>query len=204
MQLQLAQVLWDAGDTARHVYFPTDSYISLVTRVDGHPGVEVGMVGREGLLGVQLALGVSTAPIQALVQGPGSAWRISAAAFRRELASSPVLQKVLNRYVCVLMAQLATSAACLRFHVVGQRLSRWLLMSQDRADSDHFHMTQEFLATMLGVRRVGITSAASILQRGGLIEYRRGELEVLDRKGLEAAACSCYAADRLNYLNTLG
>lgn len=204
VDLTLSGVLCEPGQPVRHVYFPTQGFISLVTPVDGSSGVEVGMIGREGMLGAQLALGVATAPWRALVQGAGGAWRISAVAFKRELARSTALQRGLNRYIYVLMAQQAGSAGCLRFHLTGQRLARWLLMSQDRAHSDSFHVTHEFLAYMLGMRRVGITAAASALQKDGLIEYHRGELTVLDRQGLEAAACSCYAADRRTYADLLG
>lgn len=203
VQLVLSEILCEAGKPTRHVYFPTEGFISLVTLVPGHPGLEVGMVGREGMAGAQLALGIVTAPLRALVQGPGAAWRIGTAAFRQELARSTALQRSLNRYVYVLMSQLATSAACLRYHQIGPRLARWLLMTQDRADADTFHVTQEFLAYMLGVRRVGVTAAASALQRDGLIKYARGVLTVLDRSGLETAACSCYAADRQTYTDML-
>jgi CRP-like cAMP-binding protein len=199
VQLVLSDVLCEAHTPTRHVYFPTESFISLVARVDDHAGLEVGMVGSEGMVGAQLVLGVAAAPLRALVQGAGACWRISVAAFRRELAGSPVLQLQLQRYVYVLMAQTVASAGCLRFHQIGPRLARWLLMSQDRAHDDHFHVTHEFLAYMLGVRRVGVTEAAGALQRRGLITYHRGELTVLDRSGLEAAACSCYAADRAVY-----
>src|SRR6202021_414020 len=161
------------------------------------------MVGLEGMLGTHLALGVRAAPLPALVQGPGAAWRIGAVAFRRELAHSPALQQGLNRYVYVMMMQLASAASCLRFHQIGPRLARWLLMTQDRAHASSFHVTHEFLAYMLGVRRVGITAAAGDLQRAGLIEYTRGELVVLNRRGLEAAACGCYAADRKSYAELL-
>ncbi len=204
VHLTLAEVLCDPGKPTRHVYFPTTSFISLVTLVEGSPGLEVGMVGAEGMLGSELALGVVTSPLHSVVQGPGAAWRIPVAAFRAELARSPALKRLLDRYVYVLMAQLTDSAGCLRFHQIGPRLARWLLMSQDRARADKFRVTQEFLAYMLGVRRVGITTAAGSLQRAGLIEYHRGEVTVLDRKGLEAAACGCYAADRKAYAAQLG
>ena len=197
--LVLGEVLCERGMPARHVYFPIEGFVSLVTLIEGSPALEVGMVGREGMVGAHLALGVATSPLRALVQGAGTAWRVRTAAFRIELARSPALQRGLNRYLYVLMAQLASSAACLRFHQIGPRLARWLLMSQDRAHADQFHMTHEFLAYMLGVRRVGITASAGALQRDGLIEYRRGKLTVLDRSGLEAAACGCYKADRQTY-----
>ena len=199
VEFALADVMFEPGQTTRHVWFPTEGFVSLITPIDGSPGLEVGMVGREGLLGAHLALGVATAPLRGLVQGPGTARRIGAKAFRAELARSAPLQRALNRYLYVLMAQLAAATTCLRFHRIGPRLARRLLMSQDRAHADHFHVTHEFLAYMLGVRRVGVTGAAGALQRSGLIEYRRGELRVLDRAGLEAAACACYAADRRTY-----
>ena len=199
VQLVLGEVLCEPGKATRHVWFPIDGFISMVAPIDAKPALEVGMVGREGMLGAQLALGVVTVPLHALVQGAGSALRVGATAFRAELACSPALQRVLNRYLYVLMAQLTGSAACLRFHEIGPRLARWLLMSQDRAHAARFHVTHEFLAYMLGVRRVGVTAAASGLQRNGLIEYHRGEMAVLDRKGLEAAACDCYANDRRAY-----
>jgi CRP-like cAMP-binding protein len=202
-QIALGEVLCEPGQQTRHVYFPVEGFISLVTLIDGHAGLEVGMVGREGMLGAQLALGVAISPLHAVVQGSGSAWRISAAAFRREHAASAALQRILSRYLYVLMAQLAASAGCLRFHQIGPRLARWMLMSQDRAHADSFHITHEFLAYMLGVRRVGVTTAAGTLQREGLIEYRRGEITVLNRRGLEAAACSCYAGDRDAYVGLL-
>jgi CRP-like cAMP-binding protein len=203
VDLVMAEVLSEVGIPTRYVYFPTQGFISLVTPINGTPMLEVGMVGREGMLGTHMALGVRAAPLHALVQGPGAAWRIGAVAFRRELVHSPALQRGMNRYVYVMMMQLASAASCLRFHQIGPRLARWLLMTQDRAHSDSFHITHEFLAYMLGVRRVGVTTAASELQRGGLIKYHRGEIEVLNRRGLEAAACSCYAADRDAYKKML-
>ena len=202
--LVLSEVLCEAGVPTRHVYFPTEGFISLVAQVDSHPGLEVGMVGNEGMVGAQLALGVATSPLLALVQGQGVCWRISALDFKRVLAQSPALQRQLGRYVYVLMAQMVASAGCLRFHLIGPRLARWLLMSQDRAHAASFHITHEFLAYMLGVRRVGVTVAAGDLQRRGLITYRRGELTVLDRPGLEAAACSCYSTNLRDYAEQMG
>jgi CRP-like cAMP-binding protein len=203
VDLVMTDVVSEPGKATRHVYFPTEGFISLVSLLDTGSGVEVGMVGREGMLGTQLALHVATAPLHALVQGPGPARRIDAATFRSELECSPALQRILSRYIYVQISQMATSAACLRFHLVGARLARWLLMSQDRAHSDSFRLTHEFLAYMLGVRRVGITAAAGALQGSGLIEYHRGNLRVLNRRGLEAAACSCYAVDQKVYARLL-
>jgi CRP-like cAMP-binding protein len=204
VELVFAEVLCEPGERTRYVYFPVDGFVSLLTQIGGKAALEVGMVGREGMLGVQLAMGVATAPLHALVQGPGSAWRLGASAFKRELAQSAALRRLLNRYAYVLMRQLAASAACLRFHEIGPRLARWLLMSHDRAHCDSFRVTHEFLAYMLGVRRVGVTRAAAELQRDKRIEYHRGALKVLDRVGLEFAACDCYAADRKSYLDVLG
>ncbi len=203
VDLTLTEVLCEPGKPTKYVYFPTHGFISLIAVVKGSPGVEVGMVGREGMLGVQLALGVSIAPLHALVQGAGKALRVSTKAFKAELAHSPALQKELNRYLYILMSQLAESTACARFHQIGPRLARWLLMSQDRSQSSSFDVTQEFLAYMLGVRRVGVTTAAGQLQRDGLISYSRGKLTVLNRKGLERASCGCYAADKKIYSDHL-
>jgi len=203
IDLVVGQIVCEPATATRHVYFPIDGFISLIAVVAGSPGIEVGMVGREGMLGSQLALGVATSPLHGVVQGAGSALRIGKIAFRIELAHSATLRSALDRYIAVLMMQLATSAACLRFHQIGPRLARWLLMIHDRAHCDTFRITHEFLAHMLGVRRAGITTAAGGLQRSGLIEYHRGVLTVLDRDGLERAACTCYAADRRAYAEQL-
>ena len=201
--LTLAEVMCEPGKPTKYVYFPTEGFISLIAVVKGSPGVEVGMVGREGMLGVQLALGVTIAPLHGVVQGAGQALRIGTKAFKAELAASPALQSELHRYLYILMSQLAESTACTRFHQIGQRLARWLLMTQDRSQSTSFDMTQEFLSYMLGVRRVGITNAAGGLQRDGIISYSRGKITVLDRKGLERAACVCYANDQKIYADLL-
>ena len=199
IDLTLGEVLYERGSTTRHIYFPVDGNILLVARGDDHPDIEVGMVGREGMLGLHLALGVVNAPQYAVVQGAGCTWRMTAADLRRELRRGVALRRILDRYTLVSMSQLAISAACVRFHQIGPRLARWLLLSQARPHAHSFHATQAFLACMLGVRRVGITVAASCLQRDGLIEYSRGTVKVLDRQGLEATACACYAADTRSY-----
>lgn len=203
VELVLSEVLFDSDTPTRHVYFPTGGFVSLVTPLEGKPVLEVGIVGREGMLGSQVALGVTTIPLHALVQGPGPAWRITTAAFKYELGRSVAMQRNLNRYIHVSMLQLAAMAGCVRFHQIGPRLARWLLMMHDRSPTDTFHVTHEFLAYMLGVRRVGITGAAVSFQRRGLIDYRRGELTVLDRAALEASACSCYATDQKSYAEFL-
>ena len=172
--------------------------------VDDGDYVEVGLIGDEGMFGVPLALGVHVSPVRAVIQGAGMALRMESDRFRLELASTPSLHREIDRYVFVYLSQLAQSAGCTRFHVVEARLARWLLMTQDRARADTFHVTQEFLAFMLGVRRVGVTRAASALQHRGLIQYRRGDITVLDRRGLKTAACGCYKADRHTYDRFLG
>ena len=199
VELAMSDTLHEAGARTRDVYFPIRGFVSLVAVVDDRSALEVGMVGPEGMLGVHLALGVAKSPLRALVQGPGDAWRMSAVKFRSEYSDNVGLQRCIGRYVAVLMAQLATSAACARYHAIEPRLARWLLMSQDRARSDRFRVTHEFLSYMLGVRRVGVTGAAVALHRAGLIDYHRGDVTVIDRGGLEAVACSCFASDREAY-----
>ncbi|MGD7033545.1 Crp/Fnr family transcriptional regulator [Methylotuvimicrobium buryatense] len=198
IDLIFAEVLCRPGDLITHVYFPTGSFISLVTSIDSS-NLEIGMVGNEGLFGITLMLEVDIAPFHAVVQGAGPALRITAEAFLHELEQSPALQKELKRYLCALMRQLAQTAACSQFHRVEARLARSLLMIHDRAHSNTFHVTHVGLAYMLGVRRVGITRAANSLQQQKLISYRRGNVRIIDRPGLEAVACSCYRADNEIY-----
>jgi CRP-like cAMP-binding protein len=196
VELAFGKVLYEPGEPIGEVYFPGRSLVSLLTLVEGHLALEVGLVGREGMVGLPLALGVECSPVRALVQGAGPALRMSAARFRKALAASPPLARELHRYAHSLMTQISQTAACNRFHVVGARLARWLLMTRDRVRSEQFRMTHEFLSHMLGVRRVGVTEAASVLQRANLIEYSRGNIKILDDDGLEAAACSCYQSVR--------
>ena len=204
VDLVIGQVVAEPGQRLRHVYFPLTSFISLIASGDGQTGVEVGMAGREGMLGADLVIGGRSSIFRGVVQGSGPAWRIGADAFRRLLDESEALQRILHRYLRMHTAQLATAVVCQRFHAIGPRLARWLLLTQDRADATRFEITHEFMAYMLGVRRAGVTVAAGQLQRDGLIDYRRGQCTVVDREGLEAAACSCYASDRNAYRHLLG
>jgi len=204
VELVFADVLYTPGKRLSHVYFPTRSFISLIMPVDISSSLEVGLVGNEGMFGIPLALGVDASSVRAVVQGAGSALRMDAARFTRELKDRPALERGIDRYAFVQLTQLAQAAACTRFHVVEARLARWLLMTQDRAHASTFHITQEFLALMLGVRRVGVTKAASALQERNLIRYSRGDITVLDRSRLKAASCGCYKADRESYDRILG
>lgn len=195
-ELRLGDVLVEAGARTRYVYFPTGGFISLISALDADVRLEVGLVGDEGMLGTELILGIAIAPLQALVQGSGTTLRMSATAFRRALEDNPALRLRLNRYVYVLMKQFAQTAICIRYHYVEARLARWLLMTRDRAHADRFHVTQEFMAYMLGVRRVGVSKAASLLETLGVIQYSRGEIHIVDGAGLENASCKCYQQAR--------
>ena len=190
--LTFGEVLYEPGDSIKHVYFPNDSHVSLLTLVDRHHALEVGLVGYEGMVGIALALGIGVSSVRALVQGSGTAMRMKAAPFRKEFRQSLSLQREVHLYTHALMAQVAQTAACNRFHVVEARLARWLLMTRDRVCSGHFYLTHEFLADMLGVRRVGVTKAARALKQSKLIDYSRGNIVITNRRGLEALACSCY------------
>lgn len=204
VELASGQVLGEPGDRILHAYFPLDCFISLVMPVDRCASLEVELVGGEGMVGVPLLLGVDVSPLRLLVQGSGTALRIEAARFKREVDDSNLLRKKLHRYLFVLLAQLAQTAACNRFHLLDARLARWLLMTSDRAHSSDFHLTHEVLARMLGVRRVGVTNAAGALQKRRLVSYSRGDIRILDRAGLEAASCGCYQAVRDTYDRILG
>jgi CRP-like cAMP-binding protein len=192
VSLSFGEVLYEPGDPVRYVYFPGDSLVSLLTVIDGRLALEVGLIGREGMMGMAFSVGTGVSPVRALVQGAGAAMRMEAAAFRKELRLSASLQRELHLYSNALMVQFAQTAACNRFHVVAARLARRLLMTRDRLDSDQFRLTHEFLGHVLGVRRVGVTKAAHALKKRKLIDYSRGNIAILNGRGLEAAACSCY------------
>lgn len=199
VDLAFGQCLLQAGGRIDDVYFPGGSYISLILpQMRGAP-LEVGLVGNEGMWSVDVPLGADTSPLRAIVQGAGPAFRMRADRFRLELQASEALRSLIGRYTVVILQQLAQTVVCMHSHVLEGRLARWLLMTQDRAHSDSFHLTHEYLAYMLGVRRVGVTVAASALQHRKLIAYRRGNIKILDRLGLEKAACGCYVADKLSY-----
>lgn len=192
VQLEFGTILAERGHPIKHIYFPLSGFVSLVTPLKGHPALEMGIIGSEGMYGASVVLGVTTAPMRAVVQGVGTALRMETKQFQRIIRDSPALLRIMNRYVYVTMAQLSYTAACNHFHEIEPRLARWLLMTHDRAHADHFHLTHEFLADMLGVRRSGITVAAGSLQNRKLIGYTRGEISILDRAGLEAVSCECY------------
>ena len=204
VQLGAREILGARGEEMRSVYFPTGSSISSLVPVDAAFPPEVMLAGSEGFYGIAVALGMTISPVHALVQEPGSAWRMGSVAFRRELARTPALRDIIDRYVFVTMAQLMRNAGCSHFHVVLQRVARRLLMTADRAHSATFHMTHESLASVLGVRRVGVTVAASVLQKRRLIGYSRGVVTILDRPGLERTACPCYREDAAFYERYLG
>jgi len=203
VELEAGAVLHEAGASQRHVYFPTGGFVSLVSPVNSKAGLEVALIGNEGMVGIAAVLGVAVSPLRHLVHGAGSALRLSVASFRSALELSPALRHRLNLYVYVKIHQMAQTAACTRFHLVEERLARLLLMAHDRSPSNTCHATHEFLASMLGVRRAGITNAATSLQKLGLIRYSRGNITILNRRGLENRSCGCYRAAKKLYDSVL-
>jgi CRP-like cAMP-binding protein len=203
-ELNLSNIICQVDKPIDYIYFPVDGFISIVQSIDEHPPLEVGMIGREGVLGAEITLGLKTNPFSAIVQGCGNAWRIKAKEFLVEVKNNLELKVIIDSYLAVRINQLGLSAACEHFHEIGPRLAKWLLMSQDRAKSPTFLMTHEFISLMLGVRRVGVTTAAADFRRRGLIEYHRGEMKVLNRAALKAEACSCYQKNRKIYTNLIG
>lgn len=196
VDLSLSNIVCIVDEPTEYVYFPIDGFISITQSVDKYPAIEIGMIGREGALGIEVMLGSKVNPFGAIVQGSGSAWKMAAKDLISESRKNADLKKIIHSYISVRIGQLGLSAACEHFHEIGPRLAKWLLMSQDRAQSSTFLMTHEFIALMLGVRRVGVTTTASDFRRRGLIEYHRGEMKVLNRVALQAEACSCYDKNR--------
>jgi len=199
IQLKAGARVMTAGQRLAHVHFPIDCAISLLVEAADRPLLEIGLIGREGMLGVPLILGVSQSSVSAFVQTPGLAWRIEAARFGRCIDASERLRRRMQSYVHVHLSQLVEAAACKHFHKLAERLARWLLMSADRLQSNELALTHEYLSCVLGVRRAGTTLAARGLQERGLIAYSRGHIALVDRTGLEAAACPCYARERTLY-----
>ena len=197
--IRLGQSLYEPGRRMHHVYFPTASIVSLLCVMEDGASAEIAVVGNEGIVGVSLFMGGETTPSRAVVQSAGHAYRLKGQRLKDEFYRAGPMQRLLLRYTQALLTQMAQTAVCNRHHSLDQQLCRWLLLSLDRLPSNELIMTQELIANMLGVRREGVTEAAGNLQRAGLIEYQRGHIRVLDRAGLEARACECYAVVRNEY-----
>jgi CRP-like cAMP-binding protein len=198
------QRLHEADGPISHVYFPRSAVASVVARMDEGGTIEVATIGNEGVVGLGSYLGDGSSPMEVFVQIPGEAVRMNASAFRHEIRTGGALRDGIRRYAQALLTQVGQSAACNRVHAIDERCARWLLMSHDRIVGDEILLTQEFLAEMLGVRRAGVSFAAGQLKRRKLIDYRRGRIQVLDRKGLEKAACECYAIIRAHHERLVG
>jgi CRP-like cAMP-binding protein len=204
VELPFDKTLFPADGKIDAVLFPESGMCSLLATLEGGEQVEVGVVGREGLIGLPLVFGDERSLVEARVQMEGTALRIGAAAFRAAMDESAALRLVLHRYALAFQAQVTMTAACNARHAIEQRLARWLLTAHDRAGADEFAMTHEFMSMMLGVRRPGVSLAAGVLQKAGLIRYARGRMEVTDRHGLEAASCECYHVARREFARLLG
>src|SRR5690242_1782915 len=190
--MPLGKVLYESGDTLKHIYFPTDSIVSLLYVMKDGASAEIAVVGNEGAIGVALFMGGETTPSRAIVQSAGSAYRLDGKRLKLEFSRHGQMLHLLLRYTQSLITQMAQTAVCNRHHSVNQQLCRWLLLSLDRLRSNELRMTQELIANMLGVRREGVTDAAGKLQAAGLIQYSRGRITIIDRPALEAQACECY------------
>jgi len=201
--LALGAVLYESGDRLHHVYFPTTSIVSLLYELENGSSAEIAVVGNEGIVGIALFMGGDTMPNRAVVQSEGHAYRLPGHVLKEEFKRAGALQHLLLRYTLALLTQMAQTAVCNRHHTVDQQLCRWLLLSLDRLPVNELTMTQELIANMLGVRREGVTEAAGKLQAAGLIEYNRGRITVLDRQGLEARVCECYAVVRKEFSRLL-
>ena len=201
--LVFGEVIYEPGDPIRHVYFPASGIISLLAVVGDRATLEVGIVGREGMVGLSVFMGLKTSRNRAVVRGAGAAMRMKVAAYRKECDNGGLLPRLLRRYTHSRLTQVAQVAACNRFHPIDARLAQWLLMTRDRMGTDEFQLTQEFLSNMLGVRREGVNKTAGALQKQRLITYRRGTLTTLNRAGLEAVACQCYGIIKEEYESPL-
>jgi CRP-like cAMP-binding protein len=191
--MPLGKVLYESGDALHHVYFPTDSIVSLLYVLKDGASAEIAVVGNDGLIGIALFMGGETTPSRAVVQSAGHAYRLIGQQLKEEFHRNGELQILLLRYTQALITQMTQTAVCNRHHAVDQQLCRWLLLSLDRLSSNQLTMTQELIADMLGVRREGVTDAAGKLQKLGIIRYARGQITVLDRAQLEHLSCECYA-----------
>ena len=191
--LPLGNVLYESGVVLRHVYFPTNTIVSLLYVMADGASAEIAVVGNEGVIGVSLFMGGETTPSRAVVQSAGHAYRLTGQKLKDEFIRAGAMQHLLLRYTQALLTQMAQTAVCNRHHSLDQQLCRWLLLSLDRLSSNELVMTQELIANMLGVRREGVTEAAGKLQQAGLIKYSRGHIKVRDREGIEARTCECYA-----------
>lgn len=192
-------VVFEARDPITHVYFPQRCVVSLLAAAGDGPGVEVGLVGNEGMVGLSAFLGASTSTTQAVLQVPDGAWRMEIGVFRRAIAGETALRQVLQRYTQTVLSQITQGLACNQRHAVSPRCARWLLMAHDRVGADQFQLTQEFLGQMLGARRPTVSITAGGLQALGFIRYTRGTITVVDRVGLEGAACTCYDVMEADY-----
>jgi CRP-like cAMP-binding protein len=193
IKLNYGENIYEVGEEIGYVYFPNSGIISLLASVEDSATLEVGIVGKEGIVGLSVFLGVKTSNNHAIVQGAGAAMRMSAADFISECENSRSLTRILQRFTHSLLTQVSQSAVCYRFHSIEARLARWLLMTSDRMEADEFPITQEFLSNMLGVRREAVNKSAVILQQLHLISYSRGNVSIINRADLEKTACRCYA-----------
>lgn len=199
VEMPLGQVLYEAGSTLSHVYFPTSSIVSLLYVMENGASAEIAVVGHEGIVGISLFMGGESTPSRAVVQSAGRGFRLPSEAIKGEFNHSGPVMHLLLRYTQALITQMAQTAVCNRHHSLDQQLCRWLLLSLDRLQGNELVMTQELIANMLGVRREGVTEGALKLQQAGLIRYSRGRISVLDRQGLEARTCECYAVVKKEY-----
>jgi CRP-like cAMP-binding protein len=198
------KVLHQPHTPMRYVHFPNDAVVSLIALIEGGSTAEVGVVSSEGIVGVSGLLGPNTNPYRAIVQVPGSAWRMSLTVLKAEFRTSPAIQDIIHRYLHALITQIAQSAVCNRFHTIDQRLARWLLGSQDRVGKDSFHYTHDFLARMLGTDRSSVTLGVGSLRRAGLISNQRGRVTIVDRKGLEKVSCECFFITKAEFEDFAG